>query len=58
MIKFLKKKLLESLVKDLAEELPNIEAKILLLVEEKKDYVLAQIKEAIKEKLTNLIKEL
>lgn len=55
MIKLLKKKLLESLIKDLAEELPNIENKIWLILEEKKDYVFAQIKEAIKDKLTELV---
>lgn len=56
-IKFIKKKLIKSLVKDAAEALPELKAKVKDLWAEHKDEIIAKAKEAIKEAIVKLAKE-
>lgn len=56
-IKFIKKKLIKSLVKDVAEALPELKVKIKDLWAKHKDEVIAKVKEAIKEAIVKLAKD-
>ena len=62
MFKFIRKKLLEGIIKDIAKEIPAIKDKALKLFEEKKDEVLKiveeKIKEIVKEQLGNILNKL
>lgn len=49
MIKWIKKKLLEKIIKDLIDELPAIKEKAKVLLSEKKDELIEKVKTAIKE---------
>ncbi len=53
MFKFIRKKLLEGIIKDIAKEIPTIKDKALKLFEEKKDEVLKLVEEKIKKLLKN-----
>lgn len=48
MIKWLKKKLLKSIVKDITKQLPKYREMALIFIDEHKDEVLEKVKEAIK----------
>lgn len=56
-IRFIKKKILKSLADDVAKALPMLKEKALKLIEDNKDEVICKIKAAIKEAVTNYIKE-
>lgn len=56
-INFIKKKILKSLAKDVAKALPELKTRALKLIEDNKDEVIAKIKAAIKETVTNYIRE-
>lgn len=58
MFKWLRKKIFEGLVKDFLKELPEFKEKALLLFETKKDLFIEKAKNAIKEKLLELVKSL
>lgn len=58
MFKWIRNKLLEGIVKDVIEELPKLKVSARKLLEEKKDEVLEKIREAIKEKLLDLVEKL
>lgn len=58
MIKWIRKKILEGFVKDILKELPELKEKALILFEEKKDLFIEKAKEAIKEKLLDLVEKL
>ena len=47
MFKWIKKKILKSIVKDIAKEIPEMKEKALVLIEEHKDEIIAKIKDAI-----------
>jgi hypothetical protein len=47
LIKFLKKKLLKSIVNDIAKELPEIKEQAVTLAKEHSDEIIEKIKEAI-----------
>lgn len=49
MFKWIKKKILEKIIKDLIEELPTIKEKAKVLLSEKKDEIIEKAKTAIKE---------
>ena len=51
MFKWIRKKILEGVIKDLLEQLPNIKEKGLQLLKEKKELIIEKIKEAIKKTL-------
>jgi predicted ATP-dependent Lon-type protease len=53
MIKWLKKKLLKSIVKDITKQLPKYREMALIYIDEHKDEVLEKVKEAIK----NIVEE-
>lgn len=57
MIKWLEKKLIERILKDVIKELPKLKISAKLLLEEKKDYIIEQAKEAIKEKFLEILKK-
>jgi hypothetical protein len=54
----MRKKILEGIVKNILLELPELKEKALILFEEKKDLFIEKAKEAIKEKLLELVKKL
>lgn len=58
MFKWIRKKIFECIIKDLLNELPELKEKALILFEEKKDLFIEKAKEAIKEKLLELVKKL
>jgi hypothetical protein len=58
MLKWMRKKILEGIVKNILLELPELKEKALILFEEKKDLFIEKAKEAIKEKLLELVKKL
>ncbi len=58
MFKWIRKKIFEGLIKDLLKELPELKEKALILFDEKKDLFIEKAKEAIKEKLLELVKKL
>lgn len=58
MFKWMRKKILEGIVKNILLELPELKEKALILFEEKKDLFIEKAKEAIKEKLLELVKKL
>lgn len=58
MFKWIRNKLLEGIVKDVIEELPKLKVSARKLLGEKKDEVLEKIREAIKEKLLDLVEKL
>lgn len=58
MFKWIRKKIFEGLIKDLLKELPELKEKALILFDEKKDLFIEKAKEAIKERLLELVKKL
>lgn len=58
MLKWMRKKILEGIVKNILLELPELKEKALILFEEKRDLFIEKAKEAIKEKLLELVKKL
>lgn len=58
MLKWMRKKILEGIVKNILLELPELKEKALILFEEKKDLFIEKAKEAIKEKLLDLVEKL
>ena len=56
MFKWIKKKILKSIVKDITKELPTYKDKALKLIEEHKDDILDKVKDAIKGVVTSFIK--
>lgn len=58
MIKFLEKKIIERIIKDVIKTLPDLKAKGLALFEEKKGVFIAQIRQEIKKKVVELVQKL
>lgn len=56
-IKFIKKKIFESLVKDLIQELPELTLKLKNFWVENKKEILAKVKEAVKNAVIKLAQE-
>ncbi len=56
-IKFIKKKIFESLVKDLIQELPELKLKLKNFWVENKKEILAKVKEAVKNAVIKLAQE-
>lgn len=56
MLKWIKKKILKSIIKDITKELPTYKYKALKLVEDHKDDILDKVKDAIKGVVTSFIK--
>lgn len=54
MFKWIKKKILESIVKDAIEQLPKLKVTARKMWKENRDEILAKVKETIKEKLFEL----
>lgn len=57
MFKWIRKKILEGVIKDLLEQLPDIKEKGLQLLKEKKELIIEKIKEAIKKTLLELVEK-
>lgn len=57
MFKWIRKKILEGVIKDLLEQLPDIKEKGLQLLREKKELIIEKIKEAIKKTLLELVEK-
>ena len=58
MIKWIRNKILEGIVKDLIEELPNLKVSARKLLKEKKDELLEKVKDAIKDKIKELAEKI
>ena len=56
MFKWIKKKILKSIIKDVTKELPIYKRKAIAMVEEHKDEVLEKVKQAIKKAVMDFIK--
>ena len=56
MFKWIKKKILKSIIKDVTRELPIYKRKAIAMVEEHKDEVLDKVKQAIKKAVMDFIK--
>ena len=57
MFKWIRKKILEGVIKDLLEQLPDIKEKGLQLLKEKKELIIEKIKETIKKALLELVEK-
>lgn len=57
MFKWIRNKILKSLVKDVMAEMPYIKEKALKYIEEHKDEALAYVKEAIKKCICELVEK-
>ena len=57
MFKWIRKKILEGVIKDLLEQLPDIKEKGLQLLREKKELIIEKIKETIKKTLLELVEK-
>lgn len=56
MLKFIRRKIIEGIIKDIVKDMPKFKEMAILLVEEHKDEILEKIKKAIKKVITNFIK--
>lgn len=56
LIKWIKKKILKSIIKDITRELPNIKARAIETLEEHKDELLEFCKKKLKESIEEFIK--
>ncbi len=57
MIKWIRKKILEGIIKDILNQLPELKEKGLILFKEKKELIIEKSKEAIKKTLMEFIEK-
>ena len=56
MFKWIKKKILKSIIKDISKELPIYKRKAVQMIEDNKDEILEKVKQAIKKAVMDFIK--
>lgn len=57
MIKWIRKKILEGIIKDILNQLPELKEKGLILFKEKKELIIEKVKEEIKKTLMEFIEK-